>query len=128
MPDEPPSSPGPGTKAPPTLSELCLAYGNEHLKEEPADKKTPKPHESRPLKELELGFLTEVLESQPADAKKSGAEELKLPLTVHDVVRHCGEWFPDGVYPQTVPADITALMDAAAAKAPSAQEAEDLGK
>lgn len=110
------------------MSELCLAYGNEDLKEEPVDTKAPEPHESRPLQELELGFLTEALDAQPVDAKTSGAKELKLPLTVHDVIRHCGEWFPDGVDPQTVPADITALMDPAAAKTPSAKNTEDPGK
>ena len=127
-PDKPTPTPDPGTTVPPTLSQLCLAYTNEDLEATEAHEGHPKPRKSRLLNDVELGFLRGALDAHPSAAENPQTEELKPPLSVHDVVDHCGEWFPQKIDEDTTPADIAALVTAAALKIESARDADDSQK
>lgn len=80
------------------------------------------------LSEFETTLLIDTFDLDRPDSKRSATEELKPPLTVHDVVLHCGEWFPREIDQRTVAADISALVKAAVLKVESAKDTEDTGK
>ncbi len=127
-PEEPTASPDPGTIEPATLASLCVAYQREDKQWEEAGKKNAKTPDSRQLSQTETMLLAKTFGKERPDTERTTADDLNPKSTVHDVVLACVTWFPQGIDPKTEPADISALMDAAAAKAPSAKDTGNTGK
>ncbi|MGP9838709.1 peptidoglycan DD-metalloendopeptidase family protein [Arthrobacter sp. 179] len=125
---EPSASPDPGRDEPATLDGLCLAYEDEYLSGEEDTAKAPEPPASRVLGTIEMTLLTRAVKAHPWAGDSPDTEEFAAPLTVEEVARHCGEWFPDEVDGQTPTADVSALVKAFIAKTKSTKDTGDTGK